>query len=108
MIATTTVAVLRGTSTNSYGDEVDNGTVAASGIPASIIEQTRFTQDPSSGTPRVIRYVTGRLYNGTDVRAGDQIRDERDSTIYIVDSVTTPQHGAIRPDVRLELRRVSE
>lgn len=108
MIATTTIAVLRGTSTNSYGDEVDNGTVAASGIPASIIEQTRFTQDPSSNTPRVIRYVTGRLYHGTDVRPGDQIRDERDSTVYMVDSVTTTQHGAILPEVRLELRRVSE
>jgi hypothetical protein len=107
MIATTTITVLRGTSTNGYGDEVDNGTVAASGIPASLIEQTRFTDDPSSDRPRVIRFVIGRVYHGTDVRAGDQIRDEGDATIYIVDSVTTPQHGAIQPDVRLELRRVT-
>jgi hypothetical protein len=105
--ATTTITVLRGTETNGYGDEVDNATVAASGIPASIIEQTRFTEDPTSDSGRTVRYVVGRLYHGTDVRPGDRVRDEGDSTIYIVDSVTSPQHAAIQPDVRLELRRVT-
>lgn len=107
MNATTTATILRGTTTNGYGDEQDNDTVAASGIPCSIIEQTRFTQDKSTDTPRVVRYVTGRMYHGTDVRAGDRIRNERDSVVYIVDSVTSPEHAAIQPDIRLELRRVT-
>jgi hypothetical protein len=107
MNATTTVAILRGTSTNAYGDEQDNETVAATGVVASIVEQTRYTEDPSSDRPRVVRYCIGRMYNGTDIRPGDRVRDEGDSTVYIVDSVTSPQHAAIRPDVRLELRRVT-
>jgi hypothetical protein len=105
--ATTTVTVYRGTNTDEYGDEQDNNTVAATGLAASIIEQTRFTQDPSSMTPRVVRYVTGRVYANADVRPGDRIHDERTGDSYILDSVTRSQHGAIQPDLRLELRRVT-
>ncbi|MEU1309504.1 hypothetical protein ABZ419_11500 [Streptomyces cinnamoneus] len=105
--ATTTIAVLRGTSTDVFGDEADTDTVVASGIPASLVEQNRRVTTRDDPTPRVIRYAVGRVTAGTDITDQDRIRDERTNALYIVDSVSSMNSAAVAADLRLELRRTT-
>lgn len=106
-VATTTVAVLRGTSTDSYGDVVDGSTAISTGTPASIIEQRRLVATESDPTPRSVITYTGRVSAGTDIADGDRIRDERTSEVYIVDSAHRVASPVITNDIRLDLRRVA-
>ena len=105
--ANTTVAILRGTTTNAYGDTVDVDTAVATGIQASILERNRRTYLAAEAAYRVIRTYTGRVTAGTDVRKGDRLRDEGNSQVYLVtDLNSTPGSvGGLRPDVVLELSR---
>lgn len=105
--ATTKISVLRGTTTNAFGDEVDNFTVAASGIPASLIEQTRQMFTRESTEPRVVRYTVGRVTAGTDIRQNDVLLDERTSVKYIVQAVSGLGNPVRMEDLRLDLKRTS-
>lgn len=104
-LATTSVSVLRGTSTDAFGDETDTGTVLKSGIPASLIESTRTAMEPVSGTPRIIRTHVCRLPSTTDVTEDDRIKDERTSEIYIVVSVTRNANPVLAQPLRADLKR---
>lgn len=105
--ANTTVAVLRGTSTDAYGDAVDTNTAVATGIPASLIEQTRRVTTRDDPTPRIVRYTVGRVTAGTDITDQDRIKDERTNAIYIVDAVSSMNSAAVAADLRLDLRRTT-
>jgi hypothetical protein len=106
VIATTRVTILRGTSTDLFGDTVDTdteaGTEAQTDIPASLIEQTRTSRGPASGTPRVVRSAIARLPAGTDVTADDRIRDERTGRTYSVDQVNQPSAIGIAAELRVD------
>lgn len=106
-IATTRVAILRGTSTDEYSDEVDNDTVAASGIPASLTEQTRRVTTRDDPTPRIVRYTVARLPAGTDIRDQDRLRDQTTGATYIVDTTSTMTNPALAVDIRVDLRRTT-
>ncbi|MFF4346806.1 hypothetical protein [Streptomyces sp. NPDC001530] len=105
--ATTTVTVLRGTSTDGYGDEVDTDTPVHTGIPVSLVEQTRRVTTRDDPTPRVVRYTVGRVTAGTDITDQDRLRDERTGDIYIVDAVSAMNSAAVAADLRLDLRRTT-
>jgi hypothetical protein len=106
-LATTTVTVYRGTTTDAYGDEQDTNTVVHTRIPASIAEQTRRTTTRDDPTPRVIRYVVGRVTAGTDITDQDRLLDERTGFVYIVEAVSSMTSAAVAADLRLELRRTT-
>jgi hypothetical protein len=106
-VATTTLTVYRGTSTDAYGDEVDNDTIAASGIPASIVEQTRRVTTRDDPTPRIVQSATGRVTAGTDITDQDRVKDERTGAVYIVDAVSSMTNAAVAADLRLDLRRTT-
>lgn len=106
-IATTVLTVLRGTTTDVYGDEQDTDTVIASGIPASLTEQSRRVTTRDDPTPRIVRYAVARVPAGTDVSDQDRLRDERTGAIYIVDAVSSMANPAAVPDIRLDLRRTT-
>lgn len=105
--ATTTLAVLRGTTTDAYGDEQDTDTPVHTGIPASLTEQTRRVTTRDDPTPRVIRYTVGRVTAGTDITDQDRVRDERTGDVYIVDAVSQMANFATAADLRLDLRRTT-
>jgi hypothetical protein len=88
MIATptTTVSVLRGQTTDSYGDVVDSDTVVASGIPASIIERTQRVHGPKDSEDRIIRIFKLRVPRGTGLLKDDRVKDAA-GQVYIVDNV---------------------
>lgn len=88
MIATptTSVTVLRGTTTDAYGDLVDANTVVMTAVPASIIERSQKVHEPKTGEDRIIRIFKLRVPNGTGLRKGDRVRDAT-GTLYIIDNV---------------------
>lgn len=91
-LATTRVAVYRGTTTNGLGDEVDNVTDPVEGlerVAVSVTERTKRVEDPASGNWRSIPYLKARVIKPTlDIRKGDVVRDLRDDKIMTVDSIT--------------------
>lgn len=105
--ATTTLTVYRGTSTDAYGDVQDVNTPVHTGIPASLVEQTRRVTTRDDPTPRIVRYAVGRVTSGTDITDQDRLLDERTGGIYIVDAVSTMNSAAVAADLRLDLRRTT-
>jgi hypothetical protein len=106
-VPTTTVTILRGTSTDVYGDVTDTATVAASGIPASILEQRKTVFTPADNRVQQVGFFTGRVSQLVDVRIGDRIQDERTSVIYVIDNISTVASPALGNDSRLDLRKAS-
>lgn len=105
-LATHQVDLLRGDTTDAYGDPVDADNVVATDLPASIIEQNRRVFVPAENRMTVVRMYTGRLRPGTDVREGDRLRDRADESIYLVEAVSAPASPIGLADVRVDLRRI--
>jgi len=106
-IATTTVSILRGATTDDYGDEQDTNSPIATGIPASLTEQSRRVSGRENQTPRIVRYAVARLPARTDVSENDRLLDERTGAKYIVDAVSGMANPAFEVDRRLDLRRTT-
>jgi hypothetical protein len=106
-VATTRVSILRGTTTDAYGDEQDTDTPIATGIPASLTEQTRRVTTRDDPTPRIVRYAIARVPAATDVTDQDRLKDERTGAIYIVEATSSMANPASVPDIRLDLRRTT-
>lgn len=105
--ATTTVSILRGTTTDGLGDTVDSTTAVYTGITASIIEQTRTVRRRDEREPRTVRRYVGRLPAGTDLQRGDRIKDERTDAVYMFDEYDQLSSPTRVNDIRLDLRRVT-
>lgn len=106
-LATTTITVYRGTTTDAYGDEQDTDTTVHTGIPAALTEQTRRVTTRDDPTPRIVRYAVGRVTAGTDITDQDRILDERTGAVYVVDAVSSMANPAVAADLRLDLRRTT-
>ncbi len=120
MIATTRGALLRGSTTDDLGDDVDDLTVVATPLadqmkgrdladfPVSIIERTRREFDEASNAWRTIRYYAGRVPSYVPVLAGDRIRDNADARIFIVSEAEAARRGlAGRSTVTLTMKRTA-
>lgn len=106
-VATTTLSVLRGATTDAYGDEQDTATVVHTGIVASLTEQARRVTTRDDPTPRIVRYAVGRVSASTDITDQDRVRDERTGAVYIVEAVSSMANPAVAADLRLDLRRTT-
>lgn len=106
-IANTQVSILRGTETDTYGDEKDTDTPVYTGIPASLVEQSRRVTTRDNPTPRIVRYAVARVPARTDVTDQDRVLDERTGAKYIVEAVSSMNNPAIEVDRRLDLRRTT-
>lgn len=104
-VATTTVSILGGTTADAFGDEQETETALATGIPASLMEATRQTFEPVTGTPRIVRTHVCRLSPATTVTEDNRIKDEQTSEIYIVVSVTRNANPFLAQPLRLDLKR---
>lgn len=103
-LPTTTASILRGTTTDGYGDPQDASTVVESGLPASILDPVASVRTQGDTDPRVVRNTTIRLPPGTDVREDDRVLDETSGRIYAIDAVTTQGGYAFGNDVRITAR----
>ncbi|MFM9635973.1 hypothetical protein [Streptomyces turgidiscabies] len=99
--------MLRGTTTDAYGDDQDTDTPVHTGIPIALTEQSRRVTTRDDPTPRIVRYAVGRATAGTDIRDQDRLRDERTGVVYIVDAVSSMANPAVASDLRIDLRRTT-
>ena len=104
---TTTVTVLRGTSTDDYGDPTDTLTEVMTELPASILERTQRVSKFGERAPQIITYYTCRLPGNTVLQADDRIKDETTGIIYVMDNYSQVANPLLVNDVRVDLRRVS-
>ncbi len=105
--ATTTVSVLRGSTTDVFGDTVAADTVAASGVPASILEQRRTMRTAADDRVQQVLYYIGRVAGDSDIQLQDRIRDEITGDTYFVDAVSRVGSPVQMNDLRLDLRKAS-
>jgi hypothetical protein len=105
-LANCTASILRGSTEDEFGQQVDSNTVVTSGITAQITERGRTVQDTNTLTPRTVRDVRGIVPSGTDIRQGDQLRDDTNSRTYLVVEVIRPGNLGVTRDVELQLRQV--
>lgn len=108
-LASALVSVLRGTTTNQWGDQVDDPTATpvASGIPACIEVTNTSAFDPGTQQIRTIRTISGSIQSDTDVRETDRLRDDASGAVYIVESVTQRGGPGFTADLELVLKQVS-
>ena len=91
--ATTKVSILRGESTDEWGDPVDNDTIVASGVIASILEQKTWSSPEVSTQPR----------NNIEVLVNDRIKDERNNQTWIITNISPLQNPVVGQDKRIDL-----
>ncbi len=101
--ATTTVTVYRGTSEDEYGDPIDSNTVVATGIRASILEQTVKAWTEVTTLPRTYRWAKGRFTNGTDIQQNDRIYDERTQETWTIVQISERGNPVRKTDMRVDL-----
>jgi hypothetical protein len=102
------VSVLRGTTVNWAGDEVDANVPVIEHMPVTLVETGHKTQDPSSPTPRTIREITCRVPYWSRLTDGDRLLEERTQDIYMVISVTRPASIIGAPvDLVAQLKRIT-
>lgn len=105
-LATTLVALYRGSKTDEFGDDSDSNTIVASDLPASIVEdgQRRFRPAEQRGT--VVERYTVRLRPDADVREGDRLVVQDSGVVYQVQDVTRPHSVIGFADIRVSAVRV--
>ncbi|MEU9819210.1 hypothetical protein ACIGG9_16035 [Pseudonocardia alni] len=106
-VATCRGSILRGTTTDAYGDESDVATVVATGVLACLREVSSRIFDHATQTPRQVRRTTAQVPSATDIRVGDRFRDDRHDVVYEVLNVARPGGPGRVPDQEVELRRTT-
>lgn len=101
--ANTTVTIFRGSAYNAWGDEVDSDTIVATGIRASIIEQTVYAQTEVTTLPRSYRFAKMRVTPGTDIRQNDRVKDEKSGEIWTIRQISNRGNPVTNQDLRIDL-----
>jgi hypothetical protein len=101
--ATTKVSILRGESTDEWGDPVDNDTIVASGVLASILEQKTWSSPEVSTQPHNYRYARLRIRKNIEVQVNDRIKDERNNQTWLVTNISPLQNPVVGQDLRIDL-----
>lgn len=103
-LATTTITIYRGTTTDQYGDTQDVDTPLVTGVPCSLLEQTDYVQTQDQPEPMIVRRYTGRVNPSLSVQVGDRLLDESTGQKYMIDSFSTSNNPLIVTDTKLHLR----
>ena len=104
-LANASVSVLRGTTTDEFGDEIDTNLVAAASVPAAIVESSRVVLDQATQTPRTVRALTCVMPSWADVLDTDRLQDQATGRIYIIESVEQQPSLGYPGDQVLTLKR---
>jgi hypothetical protein len=106
-LATTKATILRGSTTDRFGDEQDTDTVVAADVPVSILQKPVTGTRPASGRKDTPRGYFLRVWGGVDVRQYDRVRDQKTGWTYVVltDAPSTNPVGL--GSTRLDLQRVT-
>jgi hypothetical protein len=106
--ANTTASILRGTTSNQFGDQIDASTPVITGLPVTLIETGKRVQDPASPTPRTVRQIYASVPEWAGILDTDRLLDEQTGDTYIITSVTRPATIIGAPvDTVCQLKRVT-
>lgn len=106
--ATGLFSIYRGTATNDSGDEIDdNEDPTQVDVPLGLRNATRVEGDPTTATPRLIRYLRGTASPTLDLQAQDRIKNQVTGSFYVVDTVVEPLSSTGHSDLRFEAHRVN-
>jgi hypothetical protein len=105
--ATSVYSILRGQVTDEFGDPKDTDNAVHLHIPGSVTEVRSIVTTTAEGRGQQIRFLVGRLPEGTDVRHEDRLRDEHSGEIYMIDAIGQFRSPIMGTGVRLDLRRVT-
>jgi len=104
--ATHKVTVLRGTTTDAYGDVVDTDQVFKTGVLVTIYESSKRTSKPVEGRVGTVRDYAGRARALEGLQVNDRLRDEANGAdIYLVIEASTLPNPAGPMFTRLKLQR---
>lgn len=108
-LASTTCSILRGTTTNAWGDQIDdpNAAVVATGVPVALDVTNTQVFDPTTQQLRVIRSIRGAIQSDTDIRDTDRLRDDTSGIVYMIESVTDTLGPGYLGDLELVLKQVT-
>lgn len=101
--ATTKITIYRGQSNDEWGDTMDNNTVVASGVRASILEQKIYSSPEVTTQPHNYRYARLRVTKGTDIQTNDRIFDERLEQTWVITNISPLQNPVVGQDLRVDL-----
>lgn len=103
IIATSQYSILRGSTINSFGDEVDGSTAVYTGVRGLITQKSKSIYNPDSGRVQTVVYYIGRFPYGTDIVQGDRILDERAGKTFVVNSANPGSDFVNKSDLILDL-----
>lgn len=106
-MATTTVTVLRGTTTDRFDDEQDTDTIVATGVRASLLEKPVTGTRPASGRKDTPRGYTLRVWKSVDIRQDDRVLDETTGLTYAVTTLAPSRNAVGLGSTRADLQRVT-
>lgn len=106
LLASTKVSIYRGTSTDDWGDPVDNDTPHITGALGNLVIRSVKASTESSGMAQVVTYAVCRVRSNLDITCNDTLKDERTGKYWQIASIEEPQNPGINPDLRLNLIRV--
>ncbi len=116
-IANTLVTILRGTSTDSFGDTTDTPVPVYTNIIAFLSYPTmsplrpivlgQQVFEPATPDPSTTRLAACTLPSGTDIQNTDQVLDQYTGALYQVYAVTTLGNAGATPDILVTLKRVT-
>lgn len=101
--ANTTVTIYRGQAADEWGDNMDQDTVVATGVIASIVEQTVYARSEVTTNPRAFHYAKMRVNYGTNILVGDRVLDENTGDIWLITNLRARGNPVRRQDVRVDL-----
>lgn len=110
--ATTTVSIYNDqvASTDPYNPVVDDNTYpAATGVIFFGLETTATASDPATRTPRVVRYISGRLssrWAGVVHSGTTRLKDEDTGVFYRVKKVSHSTSPVLESDIEVTVDAV--
>jgi hypothetical protein len=103
-LANTTLSVLRGTTTNGYGDRTNVGVPLHTGIPAAVVEKSKQVFDRDSQRFQTIRTSMCVVPDWADILDTDTLMDETTGNFFMVEDIQIQPSLGIPPDKILTLR----
>lgn len=107
--ATGTYTLLRGNTTDDYGDDQDVATAVSgySSLVGSVVEQSQASRRRVDGTPRDVRRYIGRFAASVPFTADDRLRDNATGDVYVVVEIRKQANPVTGKTHRLILTKVT-
>ena len=108
-LATGTYTLLRGSTTDAYGDDADVATPVTgwTAIVGSVVEQSANSRRRADGMPRDVVHYTGRFPTIVPFMVDDRLRDNLTGDVYVLVGMRTIPNPATGATTKLDLTMIT-